>query len=288
MGATLSFGLLENAIDFVLSAGEHARRDTPRDLKYATLHLTAGVELLLKARLQEEHWSLLFADTSQADRAKLTLGDFKSVTLDQALIRLRGIAGVEVSPGHRADIEHLQRLRNMIQHFQVSATAEDVRSRLARGLNFVLAFIGDNLSDAVDDEDLGNLHEDLREFQAFVKERLQSIQTELGVAARLVRCPRCWQVTLEVGAGEPNCLFCSYECTIADLAAQRSEWEVRECPECGLMSCAIILLGNEDATWYCVACGASFDRTPCTRCDTGLAKSGDLFCGACWRAVTDD
>lgn len=34
MGATLSFELLENAIDFVLSAGEHARCDTPRDLNF--------------------------------------------------------------------------------------------------------------------------------------------------------------------------------------------------------------------------------------------------------------
>ncbi|WP_261958315.1 hypothetical protein [Streptomyces nigrescens] len=37
---------------------------TPRDLKYAVLHLQAGTEVLLKARLRQAHWTLVLQDLS--------------------------------------------------------------------------------------------------------------------------------------------------------------------------------------------------------------------------------
>lgn len=49
--------IIENALDYVLSAAEHACKDNHRDLKYAVLHLFAGIELLIKARLALPDWS---------------------------------------------------------------------------------------------------------------------------------------------------------------------------------------------------------------------------------------
>lgn len=54
------------------------RRGRSRHLKYAVLHLAAGVEVLLKARLQYEHWSLVFAQPGTATREALAEAPFRS------------------------------------------------------------------------------------------------------------------------------------------------------------------------------------------------------------------
>ena len=65
--------LLENAFDYLLSAAEYASLKSPRSWKYAILHLVAGIELLLKARLQQEHWSLLFQRVESGYRSHITI-----------------------------------------------------------------------------------------------------------------------------------------------------------------------------------------------------------------------
>ena len=63
---TVNFTLLENGLDFIWSAVEHLGvASTKRDLKYATLHLVSGIELVLKERVRREDWSLLFPDPSK-------------------------------------------------------------------------------------------------------------------------------------------------------------------------------------------------------------------------------
>ena len=63
----LQQNLLDNALDFMLSAAEAVSRDEGRrTLKDAVLHLGNGIELLLKARLAREHWSLIFSDINKS------------------------------------------------------------------------------------------------------------------------------------------------------------------------------------------------------------------------------
>lgn len=75
----MNITLVENALDFILSAVEWAKGDDVRSLKYAILHLSDGVELILKEKLRRDHWSLLFADVDKANENALKTGDFKSV-----------------------------------------------------------------------------------------------------------------------------------------------------------------------------------------------------------------
>ena len=65
----VEFELFENGLNFVVSALKHL--DEPikaTDLKYAILHLSSGIELILKERLRRAHWTLLF---SKVDKASL-------------------------------------------------------------------------------------------------------------------------------------------------------------------------------------------------------------------------
>jgi hypothetical protein len=64
----VEYALLENGLDFVLSALEHVgSKPDRRQLKYAVLHLYAGVALVLKERLRQEDWRLLFEKQEKAD-----------------------------------------------------------------------------------------------------------------------------------------------------------------------------------------------------------------------------
>jgi len=86
--------LLENALDFILYAAEHVKQDSPRSWKYALLHLISGIELLLKSRLELEHWSLLFQEVDKANESSFDSGDFRSVDFDSLIQRLSGISGI--------------------------------------------------------------------------------------------------------------------------------------------------------------------------------------------------
>jgi hypothetical protein len=67
----------------------------------AVLHLQAAAEVLLKARLIHEHWSLVFQDPGNATRRKFESGDFNSVGLADTVKRLRDVLGIDV--GEKAE-----------------------------------------------------------------------------------------------------------------------------------------------------------------------------------------
>src|SRR5712692_8889514 len=70
--------LIENAFDFLQEAIDCLREGSPRKLKYSVLHLASAAELLLKARLSREHWSLIFKDPAKASEESFASGEFAS------------------------------------------------------------------------------------------------------------------------------------------------------------------------------------------------------------------
>ncbi len=84
-------------MDHLLSVVNHLSGEPePQDLKYAVLHLQAAAEVLLKVRLIEEHWSLVFKNPGSARRDKFEASDFDSCGPNDAITRLREIVGKEV------------------------------------------------------------------------------------------------------------------------------------------------------------------------------------------------
>jgi len=67
----MKYTVLENGLDFVLNSINNltiASEDTTdeyakkRLIKYSLLHLSSGIELILKSRLLKEHWTYVFAE----------------------------------------------------------------------------------------------------------------------------------------------------------------------------------------------------------------------------------
>lgn len=79
------------------------------------IRVYTAVELILKARLMHEHWSLIV--TKNPDRAKFESGDFVSVTFEDACKRLDDAVRDPVPADKKAKFDELRKLRNLLVHF---------------------------------------------------------------------------------------------------------------------------------------------------------------------------
>ncbi|MGM9348182.1 hypothetical protein [Streptomyces salinarius] len=237
----LNFTPVRNGMDYLSRAvdelTERAGPPSDSDLKYAVLHLQAATEVLLKARLVGEHWSLVFKNPGGATLEDFKKGKFESCTIEATLDRLHNIAQVEIFPSDRAAIKVLSDDRNALTHYGHTANAFQVEARSARVLSFLLQFITEHLRpmlmaefaklvayDPTDsplvavekglqrpgavkarreleqvDQTMDELRIKLGRIQKYVEKRMNDISTELvPCAAHTVQCPECRQWALVV------------------------------------------------------------------------------------------
>ena len=205
--------LLANSIDFILSAAEFASRDEPRDWKYAVLHLWHGMELLLKARLAQEHWSLLFWNVDQADKSRLFEGDFRSVDSDQAYKRLRQVCGVQLDVDDWKYLVQLRNRSNRIRHHVGEYNSMQVKSIVWKCVNIGITFCQ---SQGLLDESRviqGQVYEIntlLQEFDDYLDERLRAISSYPNFSPG-TECMGCWQEACTMDRDGITCRFCGIE-----------------------------------------------------------------------------
>ena len=278
----VDLSLLDNAIDFILRAVKSAMLDDQMEWKYAVLHLAAGIELLLKARLSEVHWSLTFANVDKATRGSLQAGDFRSVDVESSISRLRNIAEVQIDDKTLTDLEYIRNLRNRIQHFGFAMSIDQTRSVMARGLHFAKSFLEKELSSALTDKNkklLDGIYVQLSDFDEFVDVRIGQIEPKLNSTQVLIECAFCLQESLEVGSQIGHCHFCNSDLTFSDIRSFHSKITVGDCHECGGDS-SLVFLPHRDGDkgrWSCSKCDASgkYTQHPMTSEDLQRAF-GDL------------
>ncbi|MCX5884426.1 MAG: hypothetical protein NT096_00690 [Proteobacteria bacterium] len=258
MADELDLNLIENAEDFLLEAVKYAKGSSPRDWKYAALHLWSALELLLKALLENEHWSLLFEDVDKASQKKLREGDFQTVRFDTALDRIRGIVGVELEQKDLRYLKQLRDLRNRATHFAAKLKVEQAKSLVARGISVFLTLEQRYLHEEPDKGLEYEINQDLQEFQKYVDERLRTLKPELERSDRphpwFRTCLSCNQETLVSRDDTAVCLFCGEEVEFTELA-DHSEGPGGPCPECEDCTLAFVLLNNDEGRFVCPKCG---------------------------------
>jgi predicted RNA-binding Zn-ribbon protein involved in translation (DUF1610 family) len=284
------FDPLENGLDYVASAVAHLRdRKNRRSLKYATLHLFSGVEVLLKERLRREHWSLVFADSDKANLAAFESGDFRSVDFDSALARLAGVCNVSMSKREKEALNSLRLSRNRLQHYGITETVEAVKATASMSLQFVIDFVGRELeTDQLSDEAGGLLAEirsGLAEFNDFLSARWDSIRDRVeNHDGLVVECPACLQDSLLLEPSFWHCEFCrhagdapkildEYLAAIIGISwrdvADGAEWPVSACPECELQTLVHGAMTEQGEMYACFSCGFQrglVDMPRCERC----------------------
>lgn len=298
--------LVENALDFILSAVQYGQVNETRSLKYAVLHLSDGVELILKEKLSREHWSLLFADMKKADKDAFNSGDFVSVDFQDCVLRLGHISGVDLEP-HSELLKKLRRTRNQLQHLRYSGTQDEVASVLVKTWSFVLDFIHDQLPDVVEVEVeiIDKIKDLIIKNQDFVTERLEAIKPEIDRFQKssdaILQCPRCLQDSLLIPGGEDvRCVFCRYEASPEEAVyAWCSEifgWDDPRdggratkfaCPECNEETLVQQEYGDMSPPkpgWVCFSCGQTWGYSEidfCDWCNEPYQTNGEDDIGTC-------
>lgn len=308
--------LLENALDFIersLQEIKAARGELERDNKYAAVFLSSGIELLFKARLVREHWSLVFDDPGVASMSKFHQGDFQSVGAKQAIQRLKSVVGIDL------DATYAQRvfdLRNRVIHFAPSSTAS-AQVVMAAGLSFVATFLQEHLkphllpevipSVEAAQESINAAYRDLKDF---ADKRMLQLGGALGAKPLVLTCPECLQPALIPGdfdsarATEPRCLFCYHSADPEEMAAEYAsfilladrytsikdggEYPVSRCLDCsGVSLVAGVAAARRPKIQYaCFGCGVAYDLhelAPCDRCGDLMTSDEDSgqICGDC-------
>jgi hypothetical protein len=310
----IKFDLLENGLDFIISSVSlivNKKKDT--DYKYAILHLSAGLELVLKERLNQEHWSFIFENIDKAKKELFSTGDFQSVKLDSSLNRLKELCAIDFAKGDLSILQDLKKRRNKIEHFAFNATELSLKSLAAKVLNFVFEFIHNELDNTGFSKSVKSQIEEIRErafeFKDFVIHRYESLQPKLEELKKqdftlIVQCPYCSQQSLVldqdkiVHDGLVKCEVCIIESDPESVAfdyvqnvlghfhystvKDGGQFPLYDCPECGLNT--FVAANNE---WICFNCCETHDDenvNECSYCgENYFPKADDLgFCDNCW------
>jgi hypothetical protein len=314
------FTLLENGLDYVHSCLEHlssAQEATDnigqkRHLKYALIHLCSGVELVLKERLRQEDWKLVFQDQDKATEEAYETGEFNSVDFKVLQNRLEDDCGVDLTSDQKADLKSFRNRRNKVEHFDVLDTLFAMQSSTARMVSFLVDFIDRNFDidgfEEREQELLVEIRKSLGTCAAVVQERLALIKSEVDGLFSVIKCPSCMQMSMNADGGTVKCLFCFYTPNPSDVADEYvtnvlgypnrfevekdgDEWPVRTCPECGHDAFVTAVPGSYDSRdFYCFYCGyenSSDQMKLCDWCgeyyDHG-GEAGSLICPDCFHA----
>ncbi|MGW1764501.1 hypothetical protein ACWCQL_10530 [Streptomyces sp. NPDC002073] len=289
----LDFPPIENGIDYLRSVVEQLSDDRlesgPRAVKYAVLHLQAAAEVLLKAYLLREHWSLVLADPGKASKKAFDSGNFTSCTMEQAIERLRNIAGVDISDKDAKALKDLASDRNKLQHYGMTHSVQVVEARAAAALDFLVRFVENHLLCGLEITSatakaalaMDDIRQGMNQIDSFIKRRMNRLRgNELkGKERRTLHCPTCEQPALVVGPPRATCHFCEHTPVLILSLLVGSDWEqdARQCPSCddrmlfeGLPF--IEQPATADFTAYCFSCDSDFTvLVPCQRCQRPVA-----------------
>ncbi|MGW1537949.1 hypothetical protein [Streptomyces aureus] len=300
--ADVSYPLITNGLDYLvdvvdqLATAPGKLRDA-RALKYAVLHLQAATEVLLKARLQQEHWTLVFKDPAKASRTVFDTAQLEgSCTTGEAFDRLNRIVSLNLD-GKEA-IDKLAKDRNALQHYGLTAPAGAVESRAANVLNFLLPFITDHLMPGLDaaqkrdvEQTMSVVRGQVRGIEAYIKARMNEIRAGLKeVADYTVVCPECAQQALVLSADLPHCRFCLKTWDHPEAAAGEYVFQVHGldpayhdaddhviqfCPDCDSEALvrAETAAAADNRRLLCFSCATDFTDVPLTPCVHGCGRS---------------
>jgi hypothetical protein len=317
----LRFPPVANGLDYLVDVTNRLATDpgvdpTPRDLKYAVRSLQDATETLLKARLRQEHWALVFAKPDAASRAQYDKGDFVTCTLTEAMGRLQKIGGLTLPAKGVAAVKKLARDRNALAHWGLTANAAAIEARAAAVLDFLLLFLDAELLPGLDAAETSQaevtmnvVRAQLRGITAYVDKRTNDIRAGLApLTAVTVECPECAQPALVAGGGQPTCRFCLLAWQDPAAAALDYAWIVRgqtpedrpeglrpvqACPTCeeeALVLEAATAAVAPDTVRLCLGCATDHTDTALVACEgsCGLLLPADFpssLCDNCTEAA---
>lgn len=243
--------LVENALDFI----KRALREIEKAPKYSIIHFYAAVELILKARLMREHWTLLVASQKYPDWDRFVAGDFRSVHLDEANERLHKVVRDGLSQAEFDAFKRVATHRNKIVHFFHAGTASSAKEILSawHSLHGILTSRWKNTFRKWGG-DISGIDSGMRKLRAYLEVVFEKVSPEIaknaGRSLIYAECLSCGFKSKEHENGmkfvyESKCLVCNF-----------AEQNVNvECDECGETAAF-----RECGDGHCLSCKTRFDQ----------------------------
>lgn len=320
--------MLENGLDFILNAANLLKKaedasnaeEKEKALKYCMLHLSSGIELIMKFRLYIDNWTYIFADMNKANRRDLDNGDLITVDYERCIERLNTLCDIEFSEENKKYLKSLRRNRNKVEHFITDATTEALEVSINNALTATLIFLQNNYEDmsfSIKDMETRKLTEKEKNLLSEIINVVSSLQEHhkealtlavkqasmVSLESELVECPSCREKTMVISDSNDkcHCYMCGYEAK-GETAAREylfniegvdeysivkdgGEYPLYICPECGKES-----LIEKDNTYVCFSCRMIYPATEiqfCSECNNPYwvakdEREDDIgLCSAC-------
>jgi hypothetical protein len=300
--------LTKNAFDFL----ERGITEFDASPKYSVIHFCAAVEMLLKARLMKEHWSLIVSKPEQASLAKFMAGDFISVTMDEARQRLRDIAGEDISADAFASFRTLANHRNKMIHFfhagldgDEKAKAQIVGEQCRSWFHLHRLFKQwqPHFQDFA--AEMRRADKGMKGHRKYLAAKFAALKTELAAHQKAGRKPlKCSACNYKAAIPEPidaviaetRCLVCDHcevqveiDCPHCNQAVTLASEGYGSCPHCGgaIKPEQVVEALTDHASAH-IAAKDGDDRyleANCGTCDgyhTVVYRSGKYICASCF------
>lgn len=153
----MQYSMLENGMDFILSGIEHLQRAEQenieenfrdKELKYALLHLSSGIELVFKSRLNIEHWTYIFEDMNGASKKKYEDGSLKTVDSNTAIDRLERLCGYSFDENQKKRLKSLRDARNRFEHGFIDNNPKAIECIINQAVEVIVDFLGKNYDES--------------------------------------------------------------------------------------------------------------------------------------------
>jgi hypothetical protein len=250
----------------------------PINRKLGVMSLYAGAEQLLKFRLQQEHWTLVFRDVDKATKRSYTTGDFQSVGLDELLPRLQHVAGVQVESTFMDAVRTLRKVRNRGTHYNDRTTTQELSALYSRVLSGIIDFISREIKTPAhwskERERIELLRRSLSGLKDYTDDRIADFSRRLEANEIIVgqlTCPLCEQRTLVLDE-DLLCHFCGSTYDTDRLALEYSGSVMN--PQGGYVragdhckKCNTSYLFEEDERWFCLGCKIEWPKEHYRLCE---------------------
>jgi hypothetical protein len=276
-------------------------------IKYAVLHLFSGTLLILKERIRQEHWSLLFQKVDSASLEKFESGDFEGINFERVLHVLKEIAQLKLESEDIKGLNDVRKIRNKVEHFEYSISIDQFRPLAGKVLNFTIRFFEVHLQDTELSTAENDIFQDLKstakDFREYVDERLKVVEKYATENKYDVfHCTECRELSLVKEPDDFKCLVCGLEGVDTedvveahlenkldiftyDVIKDGAELPQHDCPECGENT-----LVPEDKTykWFiCINCSERIDTKymhGCSSCGVSFYDKDEetTICQNCW------
>jgi len=281
--------LFRNALRFFTRAAKEAGEsasDHPDNPLFACIHACMGLELIFKAILAQEHWTLIYDSPEAAVKATQKQGPQATIGCLAALERLQSVCGVHFKEKDLNAVRSINRIRNEAVHFDAKNEQDHSKALVAKALNIAYTLLDSELSIIESDfqDELKELRKTSSGFDDFLRERFNAVKSSLKGIPTCI-CHFCGNDSSIAGYGHLRCEVCHEVVEYDNLPSIYCE----PCIECGTDSILAVSVvehafPDEDggvtvAEVVCSECNQVSFYSQCPRCE--LFYDGDTFCSAC-------